>query len=132
MAKTKKENFKTYNIRTFEDFASVVKKENVDMLCANFYGSMLQLIDIKSKAPGVKYLGFNWIDDGKIEVLKPKITIELADHADVLRDELELLALSEISNRNTHHLQSNNKNMEIAQSIVNELLKNYNVTPKMK
>jgi hypothetical protein len=43
------------------------------MLCGNFYGVMLQYIRMRKAAPALKFTGFNWIDDGKIEVLNPTI-----------------------------------------------------------
>ena len=63
----------THEVRSFEDFANIINEENCDMLCGNFYGIILQYIRMRKAAPSLKFTGFNWIDDGKIEVLNPTI-----------------------------------------------------------
>lgn len=68
-----------YEINSFEDFVNVVNEENCDMLCGNFYGVISQFIKMRKKVPGLKFSGFNWIDDGKLEVRNPKITVVVDD-----------------------------------------------------
>ena len=34
---------------------------------------------MRKKVPGLKFSGFNWIDDGKLEVRNPKITVVVED-----------------------------------------------------
>lgn len=131
MTKIKTDN-KLYKIRTFEDFGNVVNEENVDMFCGNFYGSMIQFLKFRKMRSSVKYIGFNWIDDGKIEMLSPKITIELAEDSEVLRDELELLVLSAMSRSLKSSMSAKNEDVGIAQSVVSQLFKNYNITEKIK
>lgn len=74
---TKSKN-KEYQIRTFEDFTKVVNDKNVDMLCGNFYGVILQFIQMRKSNPKLKFTGFNWIDDGKLEIRKAKIKMEVS------------------------------------------------------
>jgi hypothetical protein len=45
-----------------------------------FLGVISQYVKIKEVAPGTKFTGFNWIDDGKTDILKPIINgIKLDD-----------------------------------------------------
>ena len=72
-----KQNHKEHKIRSFEDFAGLVNEDNCDMLCGNFYGVIRQYIQIRKECPSLKFKGFDWIDDGKLQALNPDIVIEL-------------------------------------------------------
>lgn len=74
--KTKKSGKHTsYTIESFGDFMDVVNEKNADMLCGNFYGLVLQFIKMRKVSPKLKFEGFTWIDDGKIEIRNPKIVM---------------------------------------------------------
>ncbi len=68
---------KEYEIRNFQDFMKVVNEENVDMLCGNFYGLVLQFIKMRKAQPKMKFRGFDWIDDGTLEVRGAKIKMTI-------------------------------------------------------
>lgn len=70
----KKKN-KKHKIRTFEELANVATEENVNMLCGNLYGCIIQFIEMRKKMPELKFVGIDWIDDGKIEIRNPKIKL---------------------------------------------------------
>lgn len=67
---------KEHIIRSFEDFIKVVNEKNCDMLCGNFYGVVLQYLETKKIHKDVEFLGFTWIDDGKIEIKSPQFIID--------------------------------------------------------
>lgn len=83
MAKTKK--FKKYEIRSIDDLINLITEENCDMLFGNFYGTVKQFVEIRKKHPKIKYLGFDWIDDGKMVVGKPNITIQIESTEEVAK-----------------------------------------------
>lgn len=64
---------KTHQIRTFQDLGNVINKDNFAILMEQFIGVMGQYTQIKGVAPETKFIGFNWIDDGKTDILKPII-----------------------------------------------------------
>lgn len=131
MKKIKKDN-KLYKIRTFEEFGNVLNEDNIDVLCGNFYGSMIQFLEFRKRRPLIKCIGFNWIDDGKMDILPPNITIELANESEALRGELELLVLSAMSRSLKPCKSAKNEDVGIAQSVVSQLFKNYNIREKIK
>lgn len=73
MAKKNKE----YKIRTFADLNAIVTKDNVDIIFGNFYGSMRQFLAVKDKHPDISFIGFNWIDDGKMDIVGHTISVEV-------------------------------------------------------
>lgn len=74
-----KKKIKKYQIKTFKDFTDVVNEKNIDMLCGNFYGIMLQFIKMRKMDPKIQFDGFLWIDDGKIEVRSPNFSMEISN-----------------------------------------------------
>jgi hypothetical protein len=64
-----------YEIRSFQDLANVINEKNVDMLCGNLYGALRQFIEMRKKVPEIKFMGIDWIDDGKIEIRNPDVTL---------------------------------------------------------
>ena len=73
-------DIKTHQIRTFQDLGEIINKENFPIIMAQFLGVVDQYVKIKEVAPGTKFTGFNWIDDGKIDILNPIINgIKLED-----------------------------------------------------
>lgn len=72
-----KKKHKQHKIRSFHDFAKVVNEDNIDMLCGNFYGVMKQFVEMRKVEPKLKLTGFDWIDDGSLEVRGARITIEV-------------------------------------------------------
>lgn len=64
---------KTHEIRSFKELGNVVTEENVDMLSGNLYGILLQFVKMKKKHPEIKLLGFDWTDNGKIQIKQPKL-----------------------------------------------------------
>lgn len=68
---------KEYTIRSFDDFMKIVNTDNCDMLCANFYGVVMRFLQLKKAYPKLKFLGFTWIDDGKIEIKSTQFVIDV-------------------------------------------------------
>lgn len=77
MEKVKKP--KVYKIYSFEQLGKIANKKNQDMLFGCLYGAFIQFIEIKKKQPKLKFQGINWIDDGKMDILKPKINIVVTE-----------------------------------------------------
>ena len=73
-------DIKTHQIRTFQELGEIINRENFPILMEQFLGVISQYVKIKEVAPGTKFTGFNWIDDGKTDILKPIINgIKLDD-----------------------------------------------------
>lgn len=76
-SKTKIKKHKEYKIHSFEDLMKVVNEKNCDMLFGNFYGVVKQFIQMKKTNKDFKFLGFTWIDDGKIEIKSTQFIIDV-------------------------------------------------------
>ena len=89
MAKSKKvkEDFPTHQIRSFDDLMAVITKENVDMIMGNFYGVIVHWLKVLEKYPDCKLTGFDWIDDGKLEIRPPNITVSQTFKMALKKDE---------------------------------------------
>ena len=71
--KNKMSDIKTHQIRTFEEFGAVINEDNFAILMEQFIGVMEQYTRIKKVAPETIFKGFNWIEDGKTDILNPII-----------------------------------------------------------
>lgn len=67
---------KIHEIRSLQDLVAVATEENIDRLFTDFYGTVLQYVLVKKKHPEIGYIGFNWIDDGKNDILPAEIQIQ--------------------------------------------------------
>lgn len=70
----KKKEFPIHKIRSFSDLMAVINEENCDMIFGNFYGCIQAFLKMRAKHPELEMSGFDWIDDGKIELREPNIT----------------------------------------------------------
>lgn len=70
----KTKEFPIHKIRSFDDLMNVLNDDNCDMIFGNFYGCVLSFLKLRKIHPELKMSGFDWIDDGKIEVREPKIS----------------------------------------------------------
>jgi len=102
MAKKKKP--KEYEIRSFEDFTNIINEKNCDMICGNFYAMIKQFVEMKKKVPEIQLMGFNWIDDGKIEILPPQFTIVVEGDENDFKKEEFVLKFCEKCFQMTNHI----------------------------
>jgi hypothetical protein len=71
---------KKYEIRSFQDLSTLVNEKNVDMLCGNLYGAIRQFIEMRKQSPELKFMGIDWIDDGKLKIkANPNIVLIVQD-----------------------------------------------------
>lgn len=71
----KKRIFPIHKIRSFDDLMDVLNDDNCDMIFGNFYGCVKAFLEVRKKHPDLKMSGFDWIDDGKIELKETNVTV---------------------------------------------------------
>ena len=71
----KKKDFPIHKIRSFDDLMNVINDDNCDMVFGNFYGCVKAFLEVRKKHPELKMSGFDWIDDGKIELKEANVTV---------------------------------------------------------
>ncbi|WP_288983312.1 hypothetical protein [uncultured Flavobacterium sp.] len=74
-ATKKQKKFPVHKIRSFDDLDKILTEENCDMIMGNFYGVVKCFLQVKKKHPELKLSGFDWIDDGKLEIREANVTV---------------------------------------------------------
>jgi len=69
-------DFPEYNINSFEDLDKILNENNVDAILANLCLSVRFFLHVKKRYPDLRFNGFHWIDDGKVDILPPYLIVD--------------------------------------------------------